>query len=130
MNKTIWLNLFALITIPAVVTITLYAVNLTLFSTTQYVKPADAFFLEGILFIILGVLFFLGSGGINRWSLQAAILGAAADGVYGRGKGGVGPAELFRRDSWKSRGFPRIGLLLLLTGFVMLVIYFVSLMLR
>lgn len=126
MKKTNLLNLAILVIISAMLTAIMYVVNLTLFSTNQYVSPADAFFVEGIIFIIFGTLFLLGSGGINRSSFQAAILGAAADGVYG--KGGVGPSELFRRDSWKARGFPRIGFLLLLTGFFMLIIYFVSLM--
>jgi hypothetical protein len=126
MKKTNLFNLAVLIVIPAMLTVIMYVANLTLFSRNEYVSPADAFFVEGILFIILGTLFLLGSGGINRSSFQAAILGAAADGVYG--KGGVGPSELFRRDSWKARGFPRIGFLLLLTGLIMLIIYFVSLL--
>jgi hypothetical protein len=126
MKKTNLFNLAVLIVTPAMLTVIMYVANLTLFSRNEYVSPADAFFVEGILFIILGTLLLLGSGGINRSSFQAAILGAAADGVYG--KGGVGPSELFRRDSWKARGFPRIGFLLILTGLIMLIIYFVSLL--
>lgn len=126
MKKTNLLNLAVLLIICAILMTIMYVVNLTLFSTSQYVSPTDVFFVEGIMFIIFGILFLLGSGGINRASLRGAILGATAEAVYG--KGGVGPSELFRRDSWRARGFPRIGFLLLLTGFFMLIIYFVSLL--
>lgn len=126
MKKTNLLNLVLLLTISAVLIAVTYAVNLTLLSTSQDVSPTDAFFIEGIFCIIAGLLFLLGAGGINFWSLKAAILGATTEAVYGGGS--VSPSELFRRDSWRARGFPRIGFLLLLTGFFMLIIYFVSLL--
>ena len=39
----------------------------------------------------------------------------------------IGPSEIFRRDAWKPKGFIRLGLTLIITGIILLVIYFVSL---
>ena len=86
--------------------------------------PAEASFLEGVTFIILGALFFLGSGGISQTTRRAAMTAAAATAM---GKDVIGPSEIFRRDAWKPKGFTRLGLILILTGIFLLLIYFVSL---
>jgi hypothetical protein len=39
----------------------------------------------------------------------------------------IGPSEIFRRDAWKPKGFLRLGLTLIMTGIILLVIYFASL---
>jgi hypothetical protein len=49
---------------------------------------------------------------------------AAASAVLGADT--VGPAEIMRRDSWKSKGFIRTGVVLVLTGILMIAAYFLT----
>ena len=79
--------------------------------------------MEGIIFIILGVLFLLGSGGLSYGSVGAAVLAAKAKALGGDV---VGPSEVLRRDAWKPKGFVRLGLILIVAGIFLLVIYFMS----
>ena len=99
-------------------------VDLWLFSSHQPISPTDASFLEGMILVILGALLYLGSGGISRTSQRAAMLSAAASAT---GSEVIGPSEIFRRDAWKPKGFIRFGLILILTGIFLLLIYFASL---
>jgi hypothetical protein len=39
----------------------------------------------------------------------------------------IEPSEIFRRDAWKAKGFTRLGLILIMTGIILLALYFVSL---
>jgi len=82
--------------------------------------PADASFLEGVTFIILGALFLLGSGGISQTTSRAAMTAAAAKAM---GKDVIGPSEIYRRDSWKPKGFKRLGLIFVMTGIILILIY-------
>ena len=75
--------------------------------------------------MIVGLLFITGRGGISRASLGAAMLAAKAKAIYG--KDIVSPNEIFRRDAWKSRGFTRTALILIFSGVLMILVYFLSL---
>jgi hypothetical protein len=44
--------------------------------------PHDGLLFEGPAVLLIGVLFLLGSGGIDAWSIRAAVLGSAADVLY------------------------------------------------
>ena len=125
MKKKTLQNIILLITASLVLAYATYYVDLWLFSSYPRLSPRDAAFLEGIAFIFLGALFFLGSGGISRGSQKAALLAAAAEAITGTET--VGPSEIFRRDAWKPKGFIRLGLILIITGIILLIIYFVSL---
>jgi hypothetical protein len=83
------------------------------------------FFIEGMIFLIFGLLLLLGSGGINLWSQKAAILSALAGAMYDEDT--VGPSEIFRRDKWKPKGFIRTALILIFAGAFMILIYFLTL---
>ena len=84
----------------------------------------DALFLEGLVFIIVGALFMLGRGGINLWTVKAAILGAAANALYGQeDQKAPGPSEIMRRDVWKPSGFIRFGLVLVFAGIILILLY-------
>jgi len=111
--------------ISLLITVAAYFVNTWLFSSSEYFSPTDIFFVEGILFLIAGFLLLLGRGGINLWSQKAAILSALAEAVYGGDT--VGPAETLRKDMWRSKGFVRIALILMLTGVFMILIYCLTL---
>lgn len=111
--------------ISLLITVAAYFVNTWLWSASEYFSPADVFFIEGLLFIMAGILLLLGRGGINVWSLKAAILSALAEAVYGGDT--VGPAETLRKDMWRPKGFIRIALILILAGVFMIVIYFLTL---
>jgi len=124
MNKDALRNVTLLISASLLFAFATYIFDLWFFSSYPRISPEDASFLEGIIFIILGALLFLGSGGINRGSQRAAMLAAAASAIS---KEIIGPSEIFRRDAWKPKGFIRLGLTLIITGIILLVIYFVSL---
>lgn len=102
-----------------------YGLNLWLIPLYSRITPSDAAFLEGVIFIIVGALFFLGSGGLSRTSQQAAMLTATAGAVFG--EGAIGPSEIFRRDAWKPRGYAFFGLALIVAGVGLIIIYFISL---
>jgi hypothetical protein len=101
-----------------------YFVNFWLFSSRSRISPIDALFFEGIMFIIIGALVCIGSGGLSRTSQRAAVMSALAGAV---GKDVIGPSEIFRRDAWRPKGFLRAGLVFILTGTILIIIYFVSL---
>jgi len=119
------LNLLMLSFVSIIITVGFYFVNVWLFSTNRFFSSTDAFFIEGLLFLIFGFLFLIGRGGINFWSLKAAILSALAGAVYD--KDTVGPNEILRRDRWKPDGFPRLALILIITGVFMVLLYFLTL---
>lgn len=124
-NRNILLNLVMFSSISLLITTAFYFVNTWLFSSSEYFSPTDAFFIEGTLFFIAGLLLLLGRGGINLWSQKAAILSALAGAVFDEDT--VGPAEILRRDKWKPEGFIRIALILMLAGVFMILIYFLTL---
>jgi hypothetical protein len=102
-----------------------YLVDLGFLSSFLHLSPVEAMSIEGIMFIILGLLFLVGKGGINRGSLSAAMLAAKAEAIYGRDI--VGPNEIFQQDAWKARGFTRTALILIFSGVLMILVYFVTL---
>jgi hypothetical protein len=71
-----------LISISLIVACAIYILNLWLLSSHPNFSPAEASFIEGLLSIIAGALFLLGSGGINRASQKAALLAATAEAIY------------------------------------------------
>jgi hypothetical protein len=98
--------------------------NFFVLPRTQDLTAFDWFLFEGILFIIISVLFALGRGGIDAYTLRSAATAAVADAVYGKD---YQVSEVFRKDKWKPEGFPKAALVLLVTGIVMLIIYFLTL---
>ena len=124
-SKSVLLNLAAFSSISALITLVTYLVNVWLLSSNELFAPTDALFLEGIIFLIAGLLFLLGRGGINLWSQRAAILSALAEAIYH--KDTVGPSEELRRDKWKPQGFIRLALILILAGVFMILTYFLTL---
>jgi hypothetical protein len=88
------------------------------------VRVYDWFLFEGIFCVIFSVLFALGRGGIDAYTLRSAATAAAADAIYGTNHK---VSETFRKDKWRAEGFPKAALVLLVAGLVMLVIYFITL---
>ena len=130
MNKTAVRNVAPVIGASIIVALVTYAINSWLFSTQpylisrNYLSSIDTLFIEGMIYIIIGALLFLGSGGISRTSQRAAILASTAkafdDDV-------IGPAEIFRRDAWKPKGFTRAALVLIMAGTILIITYLASL---
>jgi len=120
MNKNALQNTLPLLSASAVLACTIYIFNLWLFSLIQEISPIDALFFEGIIFIILGILFLLGSGGITRASQKAALLAATAEAIFDDQV--MKPSEVYRRDSWKPKGFIRFGLILIITGIILILV--------
>lgn len=124
-KRHILFNVAAYTSISLSVVVVVYFINVSLLSANEIISPTDALFIEGIIFLIIGFLLLLGRGGINLWSQKAALLSATAEAVYGTDT--VGPAEIMRKDAWKSKGFIRAGLILVITGVFMLAVYFLTL---
>jgi hypothetical protein len=124
-KKRVFLEVATLALASLLIALSVYFVNILLLSSNERVSPGDALFVEGAVSVLVGFLLLLGRGGINFWSKTAAILAAAASAVSGRET--VGPKEIMRRDAWTARGFLRLGLILLLTGILMLAAYFLTL---
>ncbi len=114
-----WLAIASLIAVAA------YVLDVMLFSSSTIISPSEALFVEGVAILLIGIMFLLGRGGINYSSKEAAILSAATEAMSGAET--VGPAEQMRRDTWKSKGFSRAGIILVVAGALMLAGYFVSL---
>jgi len=124
-KRYILFNVAAYVSISLSIVVVAYFVNVLLLFSNEMISPTEALFFEGIGFLLFGFLLLLGRGGINRWSQSAVILSAAAEAVYGDDT--VGPDEIMRRDVWKSKGFIRTGLVLVLTGVFMFLVYFLTL---
>jgi len=107
----------------AALTLVIYGVDVWLFSSSRFISLDDVFFLEAVFAVLVGVMLLLGSGGIGRGSERAAMLASAASGM---GRDSVGPSELYRRDAWKPTSHVKAGLALIMTGMILLVIYFAS----
>lgn len=93
-----------------------------LFPAKINLSPNDILFAEGFVSVLMGVLFLIGSGGVNTSSLQAAMLAAKAKAFD---DDAIGPDEVYRRDSWKPRGFTRLALVFLMTGVALILVSFV-----
>jgi len=108
-----------------VIAIAFYGANVLLLPPAAKFTSTEALFVEGIAFLLMGLLLMIGRGGMNLSTVSAAILSASAEAVCGTE--GVGPAEEMRIDSWKSKGFITAGLVLIMTGLFMLAMYFLTL---
>ena len=125
MNRKALRNILLLLSSSTLLASATHAANYALLYSNRRVSPTEAAFLEGILFIIVGILLFLGSGGINHASQQATLLAAAAGAISGNDV--VSPSEILRRDAWKPKGSTFAGLVLIVAGLVLMAVYFVSL---
>jgi len=125
MNKSIQKSIVLVAVASTVLTCVVYAANVLLLSQNQHFTPADASFLEGVIFASMGALFLIGSGGITRGSQRAAMLAATAGAISDEQS--IGPGKIYRQDVWKTKGFKRLGLTLIITGIALLAIYFASL---
>jgi len=123
MNKNTLRNIALLVGISLILASVIHIFNLWLFSLKPLISPIDATFLEGIIFIGLGILFFIGSGGINPDTRKAAMLAALADVL---GKEVIGPSEVYKRDAWKPKGSIRLGLIFIITGITLVILYSIS----
>jgi len=122
MKKSILRDVVVLIAASACMVTATFIFNLYLLPQNQLISSHDALFLEGLLFLLFGILFLLGSGGLNLASLKGALLGSAAEAVFDADT--VGPSELYAKDAWRPRGHKRFAVTLMITGVILLLIYF------
>ena len=123
--RTVLLNVAVYSGVSLLVLVAVYLVDLWFLSSYLRLSALDTLSMEGVMFIIVGLLFLVGKGGISRGSLGAAIMAAKAKAIYGGDI--VGPNEILRRDTWKAKGFTRTGLILLFSGVLMILAYFLTL---
>lgn len=101
--RIILLNVAAYFGISLIVLVAVYLVDLWFLSSYLRLSPLDTLSIEGVMFIIIGLLFLVGKGGINQGSLSAAMIAARAKAMT---KGDVvGPNEILQQDSWKANGY-------------------------
>jgi hypothetical protein len=122
-NKSLVHFVLLLIVEASSVVLVLAGINFYILPHNAYVRVYDWFFFEGIFCLIFGVLFALGRGGIDRYTLGSATTRAATDAIYGTD---YGVSTAFRKDKWKPKGFPKAALVLLVSGLIMLIIYFLT----
>lgn len=108
----------------SIVVLVFSALNLFIFPHNGSIRIYDWFLFEGIFCIVVSVLFALGRGGLDAYTLRSAATVAAADAIYGEEHK---VSEVFQKDRWKPQGFPKAALILLIAGVVMLVVYFLTL---
>lgn len=107
----------------AITVVTVYLINIVLCQRISYLTINDLVFMEALIFILAGALLFLGSGGLSPTTFRASLLAAAADAIYDED---YSISEMVERDSWKPKGYPRLALVLLISGTALLALYFVS----
>lgn len=90
-----------------------------LFSGRSHLTHGDVLFTEGFVSVMMGVLFLIGSGGLTMSSQKAAMLAATAKAFD---DDAIGPGEVYRRDSWKPKGFKRLALVFLITGVALILL--------
>jgi hypothetical protein len=112
-----------LLTEVSVIVLVFAGINFFILPHDGYVRIIDWFFFEGVFCVIISLLFALGRGGIDAYTLTSATTKAATDAIYGTEYGVSGT---FRKDRWKPQGFPKAALVLLVSGLVMLVVYFLT----
>jgi hypothetical protein len=124
LNKA-FIRFILLLTIEVcTVVLVLVGINLFILPHNAYVGVYDWFLFEGIFCIIVGIIFAIGRGGIGPGSFREARLRAAIDAVYGKD---YAISEVYRKDKWNPKGFPKAALVLLIAGIVMIIVYFVTL---
>jgi len=123
--RTVLLNVAVYSSVSLLVLGTVYLGDLLFLSSYLQLSALETLSMEGVMFIILGLLFLVGKGGINLGSLSAAMISAKAKAIFG---GDIaGPNEVLRRDTWKAKGFTRTALVLLFSGLLMILVYFLTL---
>lgn len=121
-------NIAVTVSASLLIVLVIYAFDLWLWSTLEARGPLyaprisihDALFIEGIAAILLGLLLFLGKGGITAVTAAAALLAAAAKAIFGNAPS---ISEIYRRDVWKPKGFQRAALAMILAGIILLLLY-------
>lgn len=119
-NKYSLRNVALLIGASVVVAFVAYGVSL--WFLRSFYSSSELSAMEGILFILAGAGFLLGSGGMSRNTASAAVLASAASAM---GSKTIGPSEIMRKDAWKPKGHIRLGLTLIIAGTVLLILSFV-----
>lgn len=118
------LNFLVLSSCSLLITATTYLVNIWLVAGNEQFSPVDLLFIEGTMCFVVGFLLLLGRGGIGQASRKAAILSALTGAIFDENN--IGPNEIYRRDTWKPKGFVRFALILIIAGIFMLIAYFLN----
>lgn len=125
MNKHTLRNTLILIVASVVLAGGIYCLDLWFLPHPKIsISPTDAAFFEGILFILMGVICLVGSGGFSPASGKAAMLAATANAIFGEGT--IGPSEVFKKEAWKPEGTLALAIIFITAGIILLIIYFTS----
>jgi hypothetical protein len=108
-------NIFLLLATSLAMASAAYGLDIVIFRS---IPLSEDLGLEGILFILAGACFLIGSGGISRNTLNAEVLASTAKAMGGNT---IGPTEILRRDAWKAKGYFRLGLSAILAGIILIV---------
>lgn len=124
-RKSVFLNALVFLIVPILITIAQYYANvlaMPLFRRFDIpVSPTELLLYEGILFLIVGFLTLLGIRGAG--SEDAVKIVVLTKTIYGDNKT-VGPSRIFRDYWWNPKGYPRVALVLIITGVLMVLTYF------
>ncbi len=127
-RKTVLLNAMVFLIVPVLITVAQYCANVLMvplfLSRHVSVSPTELLLYEGILFLISGFLAFLGTiGAGSREAVRIAMLSK----VIFRDDETVETSRIFRDYIWNPKGYPRLALVLLIAGVLMILTYFLAL---
>jgi hypothetical protein len=124
-HKNVLSNAVVFLIIPVLITVAQYYANLSMMplflSQRILVSPSELLLYEGILFIIVGFLTLLGIRGAG--SEEAVGVAATANAVFSDDEM-VKPSRIFRDYIWNPKGYPRLALVLMIAGVLMIFTHF------
>lgn len=127
-RKSVLLNALVFLIVPVLITTTQYYANVLIVPFALRldisVSPTELLLYEGIIFLIVGFLTFLGTSGAG--SEDAARIVVLAKTIFRNNKT-VGPSRIFRDYIWNPKGYLRVALVLMITGVLMILTYFLTL---
>jgi hypothetical protein len=117
-------NVILFLILPVLIVVLQYYANVTILSGNRYLSPTEVLFYEGILYVIVGLLFLMG---MRNYNLRRAGEVVAIAKTFPSGDEYVGRSAFFRRYIWQVKGSTRLGLILIFSGLLMIAVYFLTL---
>jgi len=117
-------NIILFFVLPVLIVGLQYYANAMVLSGNRFLSPTEVLFYEGILWVIVGLLFLMG---MRNYNIRKAAEVVAVAKTFPSGDDYVGRSGFFRRYIWQVKGSTRLGLILIFSGLLMIAVYFLTL---